>query len=111
LERERGEEQDDARLRRKVYSILKDVRERGDEALIRYTSLFDRVRLSAVTFGWEKRRSGSLPKRSSEICRDPHESSLPHSKVSPASKKGMSLSFHRKEKGIQIGQRSCLSKG
>jgi len=38
--------QDSHRLEREVRSILKDVRQRGDEALIHYTHIFDGVRMS-----------------------------------------------------------------
>jgi histidinol dehydrogenase len=38
--------QDSLRLEREVRSILKDVRKKGDEALVHYTELFDGVRIS-----------------------------------------------------------------
>ena len=37
--------QDSLRLERKVQSIIKDVRKRGDKALVHYTQVFDRVRI------------------------------------------------------------------
>jgi histidinol dehydrogenase len=42
---ERRVAQDGPRIEREVRSILKDVRKRGDEALVHYTQLFDGVRI------------------------------------------------------------------
>jgi len=38
--------QDNPRIEKQVRSILKDVRERGDEALVHYTRVFDGIRMS-----------------------------------------------------------------
>ena len=42
---QRGEPED-LRLEQKVRSILSDVRRKGDRALLHYTSLFDRIKVS-----------------------------------------------------------------
>jgi len=51
---ERRVAQDGPRIEREVRSILKDVRERGDEALVHYTQLFDGVRIPLQKL-WVKR--------------------------------------------------------
>jgi histidinol dehydrogenase len=106
LERERGEEQDDARLQRKVTSILKDVRARGDEALLRYSALFDRVTLSARQLRVEQ---GEIQEAYRKVPRKfvatLEKAARRIRKFHELQKKGMKLSFHRKEKGIQLGQR------
>jgi len=59
--------QDGLRIERKVRSILKDVRQRGDEALVHYAQLFDGVRIPIHRLQVKR---GEIKKAYREVPRD-----------------------------------------
>lgn len=105
LVEQRGE-RDDFLFERKVYSILSDVKDKGDEALLRYTWLFDHVKTSAsrlqVKAEEVEAACRSVPedlmrtlRRAARRIRSFHE----------AQRKGWPSFFERREPGIRLGQR------
>ncbi len=95
--------QDGPRLEREVRSILKDVRQRGDEALVHYTRLFDGVRIPVqklrVKRGEVEEAYRKVPQ---EFLRTLKKAAHRILKFHQLSKKR--LTVHLVEKGIWLGQ-------
>ena len=79
---EKREGQDSSRLEGTVRSILKDVRERGDRALVHYTQVFDQVRVAIRDLQVKKGRDRRRPIRKVPrgIYKDTGEGGSPYPK-------------------------------
>jgi len=91
------------RLEREVRSILEDVRQRGDKALVHYTEIFDGVRIPVQRLRVKRREVEEAYKRvPQEFIRTLKKAALRIFKFSQLSKKRSTI--HLVEKGIWLGQ-------
>ncbi len=101
---ERGA-QDVFRLERKVRIILKDVKERGDEALVHYTRVFDGLRFPADQLRVKKSElKGAYGKVHPDLLGTLKKAAHRIEKFHRFQAKKSILSLKEEEKGIHLGQ-------
>ena len=101
--------QDGLRLEREVRSILKDVRQKGDEALVHYTELFDGVRIPVQKLRVKRREVEEAYKKvPQEFLRTLKKAAHRIRRFHCSVNKRLSIPYvphaARLEKGIRLGQ-------
>ena len=94
-------------LERKVYAILKDVREKGDSALLHYTRLFDHVKITLPQLQvQEKEVKGAYRIIPEEFLGTLERAARRIRTFHATLKKGSLLSLEKREPGIWLGKMS-----
>ena len=105
LEVERRGAQDGLRLEREVRSILKDVQQRGDEALVHYTQIFDGVRIPIHKIKVNKREMEKAYQNvHKEFLRTLEKAARRILKFHQLLSKRLIPRYSSLEKGIKLGQ-------